>query len=147
MLRRGPKGFTLIELMIVVAVIAVLAAIAYPSYSRYAFRARRSEGQEFLLRIAAAEQRYYTNCNRYATAIAGTATTCGGGLGFSSNATANGYYTVADPTNLGATQQTFSLTATPALVQATDVCGNLTLTDTGVKSWSTTPAQTNGKCW
>ncbi|GAI02651.1 unnamed protein product, partial [marine sediment metagenome] len=51
------KGFTLIELMIVVAVIAILAAIAYPSYTRYVYRARRADGQDLLMRIAAAQER------------------------------------------------------------------------------------------
>jgi len=40
--RNAEKGFTLIELMIVVAVIAVLAAIAYPSYQEYVIRSRRA---------------------------------------------------------------------------------------------------------
>ncbi|MDQ7974852.1 MAG: prepilin-type N-terminal cleavage/methylation domain-containing protein, partial [Rhodocyclaceae bacterium] len=44
-MRRSASGFTLIELMIVVAVIAILAAIAYPSYQEYVMRSRRVEGQ------------------------------------------------------------------------------------------------------
>ncbi|MEB2317016.1 MAG: prepilin-type N-terminal cleavage/methylation domain-containing protein, partial [Xanthomonadaceae bacterium] len=61
------RGFTLIEVMVVVAIVAILAAIAYPSYSDYAFRARRVDGKEMMMRVAAAQERYYTNLNSYAT--------------------------------------------------------------------------------
>ena len=64
---RKYNGFTLIELMIVVAIIAIIAAIAYPSYSNYVYRARRADAQEMLMRVAAAQERYYTNMNNYAT--------------------------------------------------------------------------------
>jgi type IV pilus assembly protein PilE len=63
MLRRIAKGFSLIELMIVVAVIAILASLAYYNYSRYAFRTRRADGREMLLRVAAAQERFFTNTN------------------------------------------------------------------------------------
>src|SRR5690606_11790491 len=63
---RGVRGFTLIELMIVVAIVAILAAIAYPSYINYIQRTRRADGHEMLMRMAAAQERYYTNYNHYA---------------------------------------------------------------------------------
>jgi prepilin-type N-terminal cleavage/methylation domain-containing protein len=51
--RRGRmRGFTLIELMIVLAVIAILAAIAYPSYTRYVLRAKRADAKQQLLQAA-----------------------------------------------------------------------------------------------
>lgn len=53
-----PTGFTLIEVMIVVAIVAILAAIAYPSYSDYAFRTRRADGKEMMMRVASAQERY-----------------------------------------------------------------------------------------
>ena len=52
------KGFTLIELMIVVAVVAILAAIAYPSYQEYVRRTKRVDMQTTMLDIAAQIQRY-----------------------------------------------------------------------------------------
>ncbi len=55
MSRRVARGFSLIELMIVVAIIAILASLAYYNYGRYAFRARRVDGREMLMRVAAAE--------------------------------------------------------------------------------------------
>jgi type IV pilus assembly protein PilE len=58
-------GFTLIELMVVVAIVAILAAIAYPSYERYVVRARRAEAQAMLWELMQQQERYYTQHNRY----------------------------------------------------------------------------------
>ncbi len=58
----GPMrcGFTLIELMIVVAIVAILAGIALPAYDDYVRRAKRSEAQAALTNIAALQERYYS---------------------------------------------------------------------------------------
>ncbi|KAB2901957.1 MAG: prepilin-type N-terminal cleavage/methylation domain-containing protein [Dokdonella sp.] len=127
------RGFTLIELMIVVAIVAILAAIAYPSYTNYVLRTRRADGKEFLMRVAAAQERRFTNLNRYGS-MADL------GLGTSSE---NGYYTV--DVALANGDQTYTLTAAPQGAQAPDQCGNLTLTNTGFKGQSGT--ESNGKCW
>ena len=52
------KGFTLIEMMIVVAIIAILAAISYPSYQNYVRKTKRLEAQSMLMEIANKLQRY-----------------------------------------------------------------------------------------
>ena len=52
------KGFTLIELMIVVAIIAILAAIAYPSYTNYKVRVHRTEAQSEMMAIAHSLNQY-----------------------------------------------------------------------------------------
>jgi len=54
------KGFTLIELMIVVAIIGIIAAIAYPSYQDSVMRTQRTDAMTTLSRLAAAQERYYT---------------------------------------------------------------------------------------
>ncbi|MBS0569892.1 MAG: prepilin-type N-terminal cleavage/methylation domain-containing protein [Proteobacteria bacterium] len=136
-------GFTLLELMIVVVVIAILASLAYYNYSRYAFRARRVDGQNLLMSIAAAEQRFYSNFNNYTSTITGSSSTS---LGFNTATSDRGYYSAAAVVASGG--QSYTLTATPTAgqPQVADKCGNLTLTDTGQKSAS--PGDTsNGSCW
>lgn len=142
--RQRMRGFTLLELMIVVTVIAILAAIAFPAYNRYAFRARRADGQKLLMAIGNAEERYYAQQNKYADLLT---------IGFSTTATAtsdSGYYqaTVTPLTVNTFAAQGFTATAapTPGGAQQKDTCQSLTLTNTGVKGQSGN-ATANGACW
>jgi len=65
--RRQQNGFTLIELMVVVAIIGVLAMIAYPSYQESVTKTRRADGMSLLTNIVNAEERYFTQNNTYTT--------------------------------------------------------------------------------
>lgn len=145
MLGKKSKGFTLIELMIVVAIIAILASFAYFNYSRYAFRARRVDGKNLLEAVAAAQERIYSNFNAYASSVTGSASgSPPAGLGFTSDLSDNGTYKVT-VSGLGTGNQTYTLTATPQGVQTDDKCKKLTITNAGVKSQ--TGDDSNGKCW
>lgn len=62
---RTDWGFTLIEMMIVMAVIVILAAIAWPSYSRHLVRVKRVEGQVALIDAMAQQERYQSQHNTY----------------------------------------------------------------------------------
>ena len=68
---KKPKesGFTLVELMIVVAIVAILAAVATPAYINYQNRARQMEGIEALLRAKMDQQAFYAEYGRYANTI------------------------------------------------------------------------------
>jgi len=70
--RKG--GFTLIELMIVVAIIGILAAIAIPNFLRFQLKAKSSEGKTNLAAIRTAEESYYSEFGLYVSALASPAT-------------------------------------------------------------------------
>ncbi|MET0718666.1 MAG: type IV pilin protein, partial [Pseudoxanthomonas sp.] len=59
------RGFTLIELMIVVAVVAILAAVSYPSFQDQIRKSRRAQAKADLVEYAAAAERFHTSNNSY----------------------------------------------------------------------------------
>ncbi|RZM02652.1 MAG: type IV pilin protein, partial [Variovorax sp.] len=68
--RRRQAGFTLIELMIVVAIVGILATIAYPSYRESVLKGRRAEARTALLELMQQQERYMTQRGAYLNFIA-----------------------------------------------------------------------------
>ncbi|WP_271410705.1 type IV pilin protein [Pseudomonas sp. Q1-7] len=146
MKRSHSSGFTLIELMIVVAIVAILAAVAYPSYQNFVLRGGRADGQAKLMEIMQAQERYYSQNQTYVTNLG-----AGGlGLGVAADAavpSAERRYTIAAAACAGSTiANCVNLTATRTGAQATDnECGNLSINSRGVKAISGTGSVAH--CW
>ncbi len=144
--RSSQQGVTLLELMIVVAVIGIIAAVAYPSYQEFLSESRRADAQATLMSFAGAMERHFTINDSYCGAGTTTSGTCANATGdptiFPTEAPLDGADKYYDLDITAATATSFTLQASPKNAQASDRCGNLTVTSTGAR------AATGGTdCW
>lgn len=127
-------GFTLIELMFVVAIIGIVAAIAYPNYQGYVEKARRGDAQGVLMQFASAMERYYTQNNTYAGADDGNGVPGAPPSDlFPDEAPLDGNAKFYDLTIQDLQANSFTLRATPKNGQSGD--GFLQLHSNGVREW------------
>ncbi|GLQ51212.1 type IV pilin protein [Dyella flava] len=135
------RGFSLLELIIVVAIAAILAAIAVTTYGRYVLRAHRADAHHALMTIANGQERWYATYNRYADDLSE--------FGYAMVALSqHGYYELALAVD-GDAAQSFTATATPLNAQAGDACGILAIDGSGNKTPGPEDEQANanGRCW
>lgn len=142
-------GFTLIELLVVLAIVALIATIAVPSYRSYIIRSQRTDATSALLKIAAAQEKFFLQNNTYATeSLRATAQPNGLGIAGSDN----GWYTLAivAPTTACPITECWVATATPTTGerQASDSeCTEFRLTSAGVKSAKKGTTDNSANCW
>lgn len=144
------KGFTLVELMVVVAIIGILAGIVYPNYQDSVRKARRADAKGALTGLANALERRYTETGSY-TGAANTVDDPGD-VGtpwvYSAKSPVDGTETYYNLTIASATTSTYTIAATPVNQQQNDKCGMLTLTNTGVRGDGiSTPSVAESGCW
>ncbi len=140
--RLSSRGFTLIELMIVVAIIGILAPIAYPSYQEYVRSAKRADAETALMELAHFMERSYTSSGRYDKNSAGNAIS----LPFNQAPKDGGTKTYDVGFAEGSPSATaYVLQAVPTGSMAADKCGTLTLSNTGAKGQGA--GVTLAECW
>ena len=125
-------GFTLIELMIVVAIIAIIAAYAYPSYQESARKGKRADAVATLTSAAQWMERNFSDSARYDQTSSGSAVALPADLSVvpqGSSATKK-YYDISIS---AVAQTTYTLQAAPVLGMSGDACGTFTITHTGVR--------------
>jgi type IV pilus assembly protein PilE len=151
-MRQQNMGFTLMELMIVVAIVGILSAFAYPRYIQYVDDANRNDAQAALISLAAHLERRFTENNSYCDSGSTAVKDCGAAAGDSGQPT---FFPTSVPLDGGPAIYTleietvsptaFEIRAVRGLGQRMekDDCGDFTYTQTGRKD-QVNEAET---CW
>ena len=141
------KGFSLIELLVVLAIVAILTVVGVPSYSDHVRAQKRNVSKVHLLDIVSRQNQYLADNRQYASNLTF--------LGFSNETygiTKNGKHTAADSSEAiyvislaNTSNYTYSVVATPVNQQSQDNgCGTLSITSGGLHSASGDNAYS---CW
>lgn len=143
--RNRARGFTLIEIAIVVMIVGILATIAYPSYQDQMRKSRRSDAKNALMDAVNRQEQYVLDHNGYTDDMTD--------LGYSADPSPSeeGYYSIAAETDdcvaAGVRCRTYTLTATPVAAKpqaADEKCTEFSVTSTGVR---TAEGSLGNECW
>jgi len=151
MLHMRERGFTLMELMIVLAIVAILLGVGLPGYQNIILKSNRAAGKGVLLDVAMRQEQFFINNKAYSDNLA----TSAGGLGYPAHpffinnqadktaaSTSESIYQIS----VALVASVYTISATPVGRQTKDTgCGMLTLTSLGVKDENGT--QSVADCW
>jgi type IV pilus assembly protein PilE len=142
------RGVTLIELIVVVIIVGILAAVAIPSYRNYVIRSQRADAKDALLVLATAQEKFYLQCNTYATAI-GNAPNCAAGTLQGAPNSKNGWYALAIAGGANAVAFTATATAIAGQNQFQDTeCRTFRVTQAGIRTAANAGGgDTTAECW
>lgn len=132
------RGFTLVELMVVVVIVGILAAVAIPAYTQYTVKAKRAAAESFIMGVANKQEQYMLDARQYATTLTL--------LGMTAPADVSDHYNITI-TDVGATPPTYTVNAIPIGGQlANDTeCGTVSIDQAGTKGITGTGAV--AECW
>jgi len=144
---RRQRGYTLLEMMVVVAIVTILASIGYPSYMGYITRTNRVAAKSMLLQVADRQEQFFANNKQYTNDLTALGYAANGFMvndqgAFTADGAGDRIYRI---TLTNTTPMTYTVNAVPQLRQASHdaQCMTLTLTHTGVRDQ--TGAST--ECW
>ncbi|HQQ63284.1 MAG TPA: type IV pilin protein [Pseudomonadales bacterium] len=141
------NGFTLIELMIVVAIVAIIAAFAYPSYQSSIRKTNRSDAVTSLLDVTQKLERCFSTYGYYKKDANNDCTSGTLSVMPSTGNSAKGYYSIAVD---AVDASTYTLTATAISTErqnADTTCNKFTVTNTGIKTSKNSAGSASTGCW
>ena len=145
-------GFTLLELMIVVAIVGILAAIAVPSYQKYVMQSRRTDAKNAVLDLASREERFFSVNNTYTNSAPALGYGPTSAFPLAVNASGQSYYNLSVPTVTTATATVaagFTGLATPTGSQTADsTCYAYQIDQLGTQTnWNGATQLAGTGCW
>ena len=130
------KGFTLVELLVVVTIVGILTMIALPSYQAYVLKSHRIAAINAILDLASREARYYTTNNAYTSDMTALGYSVSTAFPVTMGTGSTAYYNLSVASITAGTSTTpadFTLNAAPVGNQTSDTCGTYTYTSLGIK--------------
>lgn len=140
------KGFTLMELMVVVAIIGIIAAVAYPSYIKSGYKGRRVDGKTALQQMSQVLERCYANYGVYNSGNCGPNVSTNTQYLVTGYATPKNYYTITGTTT-GTTYTLYAKAVSTGPQNGDTGCTTLSLNNVGQQGSGSSTTSDTGGCW